>query len=426
MLAVPVFASIALTIAASPVAGQNAVTDWATIVQASIHNASAPRPPASSEVLHTIVQLAVYDAVVAIEGGFDPYAAAIEAPPGADLRAAVATAAYRTARARVASSQFAYLDDQYAAYLAGIPDGQAKSDGIAVGMAAADAMLVLRANDGFDAVVPYSCSSIPPPYAEFEPNGGCATQPVDAKVGQITPFTYGDPSAFLPRGPDRLSSPRWARDFNETRDYGRVDSSMRTPEQTDIAYFWSEHGYVHWNRNLNNLAIAQGLDTLDTARLLAMAHTSASDAIIAGFYAKYANRFVRPRTAIPRAAEDGNAGTVPDATWTPLLQVNHPEYPSAHGFWSTALTEAVARYFCTRDLMWTITTSPVVVPQLVQSERTYVGLNTITREIADARVWAGLHWRNSVKDGERLGARVARYALKHRFGSECDGDGQSN
>jgi hypothetical protein len=76
--------------------------------------------------------------------------------------------------------------------------------------------------------------------------------------------------------------------------------------------------------------------------------------------------------------------------------------------------------------MWTITTSPVVVPQLVQSERTYVGLNTITREIADARVWAGLHWRNSVKDGERLGARVARYALKHRFGSECDGDGQSN
>ena len=418
MLAVPVLTSIALAIAATPVAGQNAVTDWATIVQPSIHNASAPRPPASSEVLHTIIQLAVYDAVVAIEGGLDPYAAAIAAPSGADVRSAVATAAYRAARARVASSQFAYLDAQYAAYLAGIPDGQAKTDGIGVGTAAADAMLALRANDGFDAVVPYNCSAIPPPYAEFEPNGGCGVQPVDTKVGQITPFTYGDPAAFLPRGPDPLTSPKWVRDYNETRDYGRADSSLRTAEQTDIAYFWSEHAYAHWNRNLNNLAIAQGLDTLDTARLLAMAHTAASDAVIAGFHAKYTFRFVRPRTAIPRAAEDGNPATDPDATWTPLLQVNHPEYPSAHGFWSTALTEAVARFFGTRELTWTITTSPVAVPQLVQSQRTYTRLKEITREIADARVWAGLHWRNSMTDGERQGAQVARHVLKHHFRTE--------
>ena len=416
MLAVPVITSILLAVSAGPVAAQNAVMDWATIVQPSIHNASVPRPPASSEVLHTIVQLAVYDAVVAIEGGnLDPYGAAIEAPSGADVRAAVATAAYLTARGRVAPSQHAYLDAQYAAYLAGIPDGQAKTDGFAVGTAAAGAMLALRANDGFDAVVPYTCSAVPPPYGEFEPNAGCGTQPVDTKIGQVTPFTYGDPADFLPRGPDRFRTGRWVGDYNETKDYGRADSTRRTAEQTDIAYFWSEHGYVHWNRNLNSLAIAQGLGTLDTARLLAMAHTAAADAVIAGFYAKYAFRFQRPRTAIPRAAEDGNSGTEPDATWTPLLTVNHPEYPSAHGFWSTALTDAVARFFGTRDLIWTITTSQAAVPQLVQTQRTYTGLNQVMAEIDDARVWAGLHWRNSMKDGGELGARVAGHVLKQHF-----------
>jgi len=400
---------------------QNAVTDWAGIVAPSINNASAPRPPASSEILHTIIQLAVYDAVVAIQGGYAPYAAAISAPAGADVRAAVATAAYRTALGRVASSQFAYLDGQYTAYLAGIPDGQAKNDGIAVGEAAATAMLALRANDHFNDVVNYSCSQVPPPYAEFEPNGGCGTQPVDAKVGQITPFTYTDPVRYLPAGPDRFDSKKWVRDYNETKDYGRANSAVRSAEQTDVAYFWSEHSYVHWNRNLNALAIAKGLDTLKTARLLALAHTAASDAVIAGFYAKYAFRAVRPRTAIPRAAEDGNDRTVPDATWTPLLTVNHPEYPSAHGFWSTALTNAVAAFFHTQRVSWTISTSQAAVPQLVQTQRTYAKLNDVTDEIQDARVWAGLHWRNSMKDGERLGAKVARHVLEYFGATEaCD------
>jgi hypothetical protein len=399
---------------------QNAVTDWASIVQPAINNASAPRPPASSEILHTIIQLAVYDAVVAIEGGYEPYAAAIEAPAGADLRAAVATAAYRTALGRVASSQFAYLDGQYASYMAGIPDGQARSDGVAVGEAAAAAMLARRASDGLNDVVLYECSAVPPPYSEFEPNAGCGTQPVDAKVGRITPFTYANPVRYLPFGPDRFESARWVRDFNETKDYGRADSSVRTAEQTDIAYFWAEHTYVHWNRNLNSLAIAQGLDILETARLLALAHTAASDAVIAGFHAKYFFRFVRPRTAIPRAAEDGNHHTDADATWAPLLTVNHPEYPSAHAFWSTALTDAVAKFFCTDEVTWTLTTSQAAVPQLVQTQRTYAELDEVTEEIDDARVWSGLHWRNSMTDGDRLGARVARHVLRYfRAGRDC-------
>lgn len=396
-------------------ATSNVVTDWAGIVQIAINNPAAPRPPASSEVLHAMIVLAMYDAAMAIEGGYQPFTAAIEAPAGADVRAAVATAAYLTARARVLASQFPYLDAQYAAYLVGIPDGQAKSDGILVGNRAAQQVIALRANDGFDNVVLYQCSAVPAAVGEFEPNGGCGTQPVDGKVAQIRPFTFTDPSQFRPGGPDPLTSSSYTADFGEARDYGRANSAVRTPVQTDVAFFWSEHSHAHWNRNLIDLAISRGLSVRETARLFAMVHTSTADAIIAGFEAKYSFRAWRPRTAIPRAGTDGNPDTDPDPTWVPLLTVNHPEYPSAHGFWSTALTDAVGEFFGTHRVTWTIKTSTTAVPQLVQAERTYDDLNALMREIDDARVWAGLHWRHSMRHGDQIGRKVASHVVTNFF-----------
>jgi hypothetical protein len=394
---------------------QNAVADWAAIVQPAIHNAGEPRPPASSEVLHTIIQLAVYDAVVAVEGGYEPYTTAIDAPEGANLQAAVATAAYRAARGRVASSQFAYLDGEYSAYMTNIPDGQAKTDGVEVGEAAAAGILALRADDGFSNAVAYQCTSNPPPAGEFEPNAGCGTEPVDAKIAQVTPFTFGDPARFRPDGPDAFTSDRWVADFDEVKAYGGVDSSVRTAEQTDLVYFWSEHAYAHWNRNLIGLAVARSLDVPETARLFAMAHTAGSDAAIAGLEAKYSYRTWRPRSAIPRAADDGNPKTVPDPTWTPLLTVNHPEYPSGHAFFSTALTDAVAAFFGTHDVEWTIVTSKDAVPQLVQTQRTYKDLNALMADVDNARVWAGLHYRNSMHEGAALGRQIAQHVMDSYF-----------
>jgi len=394
---------------------QNVVTDWAGIVQPAINNASAPRPPASSEVLHAMVQLAVYNAAIAIEGGYEFYGPAIPAPRGADSRAAVATAAYRTARARMDTSQTVYLDSEYKTYLGHIPDGQPKIDGIRVGEDAAKGILDLRANDGFNNVVDYECSSNPPPPGEFEPEGGCGTQPVDAKVGQIIPFTLVDPSCFRPGGPNPLTSDGYTKDFIETRDYGRANSSFRTLEQTDIAYFWSEHAYVHWNRNLISLAISSELNVRETARFFALVHTSAADALIAGFNAKYFFRSWRPRTAIPRADTDGNSNTDPDPSWTPLLTVNHPEYPSAHGFFSNAILEAVAKYFGTERLTWTLKTSKDAVPQLIRTERTFHNLHDIGRQIDNARVWAGLHWRHSMRDGDQIGREVAQQVFANYF-----------
>jgi hypothetical protein len=128
----------------------------------------------------------------------------------------------------------------------------------------------------------------------------------------IQPFVIRDVSDLMPDGPDPMISSAYVEDFEETRDYGRIDSALRTAEQTDVAYFWSEHPYVHWNRNLVSLAVAQGLSVMETARFFAMVHTSASDAVIAGLSAKYYYRAWRPRTAIPLADLDGNPDTSAD------------------------------------------------------------------------------------------------------------------
>ena len=414
------FFLLAGALGASANPAPNAVTDWALIVQQSIHNAGAPRSAGTSEILHTTVMLAVYDAVVAIEGGFEPYATRILAPAGADPRAAAATAAYRTARARVAASQVAFLDAQYAAYLSAIADGAAKSAGVQVGEQAAAGVLALRANDNFATVVLYECSSIPVAVGEFEPDAGCPTiptapQPVDVKVGRILPFTMATASDFRPSGPDPLTSSAYAEDFNETREYGRADSAVRTAEQTDLAYFWSENPYVHWNRNLVRLAVANGLSLRDAARFFAIVHTTASDAIIAGFEAKYFYAAWRPRTAIPRADADGNPDTAAEPTWRPLLSVNHPEYPSGHGFWSTAVLEAVNTFFGSNRVTWTLATSKAAVPQLVQTERTYERLNAILLDVSNARVWAGLHWRHSMRHGAQIGRHVAAHVSRNYF-----------
>ena len=402
--------SVAGLLLASCAHAQNVVTEWAAIVQPAVN--TPPKAPVYQMVLRAMIQIAVYDAVVAIEGGYQPFAAAIPSASGANVRAAVATAAWRTARARVDSSQIAYLDAQYARYLAAIPDSQSKQHGVHVGEAAAAAILQMRSNDGFGAAVQYQCSSIPPPPGEFEPDGGCGTQPAAVNAGQIKPFTFADPAQFRPDGPTPLTSSAYVEDFVEARDYGRSNSTVRTAEQTDIAYFWQA---VDLHKGYIDLAVSRALNVRDTARYMAMVYTAGADANIAGFEAKYFYRYWRPRTAIPRADTDGNPDTDADPTWTPLLSVNHPEYPSAHSYNSTAQTDVIARFFGTTKVTLTLTASRGAIPQLVRTERTYRDMNTLMREIYDARVWAGLHWRHSMLHGAQVGRKVAKHVCNTFF-----------
>ena len=217
---------------------------------------------------------------------------------------------------------------------------------------------------------------------------------------------------FRPLGPDPLTSIGYLEDFIETRDLGRANSTVRTAEQTDIAYFWhvadQHQGFV-------SLAVNRGLNARDAARYFALAYTSVSDAIIAGFDAKYHFNFWRPRTAIPLANWDGNPETDPDPTWTPLISVNYAEYPSGHAFVTTAGVEATYRFFGTSKITWTLTASRAAAPRLVKTERTYTDLSSLLRDLTDARIYGGLHWRRSMQHGAEVARKVAAYVYDNFF-----------
>jgi hypothetical protein len=383
-------------------AERNAVTDWSLVAQTAI---AEGRPPGSSQVLHGIVHAAIYDATVAIEGGFEPYAVAppVQRPASAD--AAVAAAAHGVLVARV-PDQAAHVDEQYMAYLDTIADGPAEDNGVAVGEAVAAEMLDLRADDGFGDDMPYEQPTPGP--GVFEPTPP-PDHPVDVALAQVRPLTFFAPSRFRPGGPPTLTSQAYTNDFAEVAVLGRADSTVRTAEQTEVAEFWSENTYVQWNRTLRGLALAQRLDLVDTARMMAMAHVAAADAVIGCFDAKYHVLSWRPVHAIIRGDTDANPATEPDAAWTPLLIVNHPEYPSAHACWSEAVVDALGAFFGTDRLTFSIDST------VTETTRDYHSLRSVMREVFVARIYGGLHFRYAMDDGQRLGHRVAHHVTTNFF-----------
>ncbi len=385
-------------------AGGNAVTDWATIAQDSIV-VVAKKFPGIAPIFMTIVQAAVYDAVIAIEGGSTPYATDVDAPEGSSSEAATAAAAH-DALVGLFPDQEESLDTIYSSYLAGIPEGQAKDDGIAVGQLAAAGILLLRADDGRDDVVPW----IPPPSGPgvYEPTG--PSPPLGVNMRFITPFTLDAASQFRPNGPDPLGSRAYARDLNEVEELGRLDSQSRTAEQTEVARFWSEFALIQWTRGLNALAIGQGLNIGQTARMIVMANMASADGLIACFDAKYHYLFWRPVHAIQRADTDGNPGTESDASWAPLLGTpNHPEYPSAHACASTALVRGLAEFFGTQEVAFSLDS------MVTHTTHYYQRFKDVVPEIANARIWGGIHFRDATDDGAKIGRKVADWMVERFF-----------
>ena len=395
-----VAAQAAGTSAATTVQG-NAVTDWSEIAQNAI---VVGRTSGSSLVLEAIVEAAVYDSVIAIEGGSEPFVASPAVPRPASTAAAVAAAAHDVLVARV-PSQAASVEAQYTAYLATIPDGPGKANGTTVGQEVAQAILAWRAGDGFDNDVPYV--QPPPGPGVFEPVA--PTTPVDVKLQQVRPFTYASNSEFRPDGPNPLTSAEYAEDFNEVKAYGRLDSSVRTPEQTEVVRFWTEAGATQTPRALRALAIDRGLGVAETARMFALVHVAGADAALACIDAKYHYLFWRPIHAIQRADTDDNPATEPDPTWRALLTVNHPEYPSAHGCFTTATTDALAAYFGTDKVTFAMSST------VTGTTRYYDRFNDLAKEVYNARVWGGLHFRNSIMEGAWIGRKVARHVVTNFF-----------
>jgi hypothetical protein len=379
----------------------DAVLDWnAYSAQAIV----AGRPPASSAVLLGIVHVAIYDTAVALGLDAEPYLRRDRAPRRTSARAAIATSAYLVLIARV-PAQKPFLDSAYEQYLAAVPDGRAKQDGVDLGTRVAARVLEWRAGDGFDVSVPYV--QTPPGPGVWEPTA--PTPPVDIVLSQVRPLALRAIDQLRPAGPDELTSTRYAEDLAEVKRLGRVDSADRTSEQTEIARFWADHGTAQWNRAVRQIAIGQGLNLGEAARLFAMVFVSAADADIACMDAKYHYRFWRPVHAITRADTDDNPATEADPTWQSLLNVNHPEYPSGHGCHTGAITVALAAYFGHDQFQYTVDST------VTGATRSYDSFSAALDEVLEARIWAGLHFRHSMNDGARIGRRAARWVVNHHF-----------
>jgi len=403
-----------LLVAAIPLGWTNsvradAVTDWSAIAQTAIVT-NAGRPPSGTIVDVAYVFAAVYDAVNAIDGRYTAFAVSLPtASPTASQDAAAVAAAHHVLKTFFPTQQV-FLDGAYATSMAAIPAGPARDQGNAVGVQVATAFLALRANDGRNAVVPYGFGSGPGVY-QLTPGAPAApASPATPWVAQMRPFALQSPSQFRAEGPPHLTSAQWAVDLNEVKAMGVLTGSSRTPEQTEIGRFYAEHPGAQLIRSLREFAAAQSMSVADRARLLAILHISAADALIAVFDSKYFYNYWRPVTAIRAADTDGNDATDPDAGWLPLAPTpNHPEYPAAHGGVSTAYAEALRHFFGTKKV--TISLSSTVTG----TTHTFHSTDEIIKEIIAARVYGGMHYRTSGVHGSVIGRKVAHWIDKNYF-----------
>jgi len=357
-----------------------------------------------------MVHLAIYDAVNAIDGyPFQSYGVSPNVQSPALPEAATAAAAHDVLVALFPGQQ-ADLDAKYSESLAAILDGPAKANGISVGKQAASGILSLRANDGRDAIVPYAPGSGPGVWMPTPPGFLPAAAP---EAAYVQPFSLNSPSQFRAEPPPELTSDTWTRDYNEVKSLGSATSTTRTAGQTDIGRFWSDQPILQWNRAWRNISVARGLSLSDNARFFAMLATASADAIIACWDSKYFYSFWRPVTAIRAGDTDGNPGTEADPSWIGLVVTpNHPEYPAAHGCFSGASTSTLRFFFGTDSFDFTVNS---MIAGLTNPVRSFGSFSQALDEVLDARVYGGMHYRNSTNKGALIGKQVSQYLTRHFF-----------
>ena len=384
---------------------QNVVVEWDAIASTTIIT-NAKEASVASGVWLAYVHLAVFDAVNAINHRFKPYLFTTNPPAGANQDAAAIAAAYRVLVTYFASQQ-PVLDEQYAAAIAAISDSPANiSAGVAVGEGAAQALITARANDGLLANVPYNPPVGPGFWQATPPKFG---PPLTPWLGQMMPFTMTGATQFFPdEGPDALNSQQWIDDYNQVMALGAINSTVRTPEQTEIGLFWTEHTGQQYARAWRNLATEKALGTSDTARLLAMLWAGYADAGIGCWNAKFTFSFWRPVTAIQ--AGGGNPALAADPTWLPLAATpSHPEYPAAHGCVTGAVTTILAGYFGTPKLTFSVDSL------VTNTTHTFTSTTALMNQIDVARIYAGFHYHHSVIQGKVLGTKVGHQLLEQYF-----------
>jgi len=419
ILTLPLLIPLALVALASPtIALADAVIDWNLIASNAIVVTAGQPPPVS--VLHfAMVHGAVYDAVNAIDRGHRPYLVQPPSNPRDSKEAAAATAAFRVL-VGLFPGQLGTLQPLYDAYIAALPDNPpgSKAAGIAIGEATASAMLTARMNDGRFGPPPALYPPAPGIWRPTPPN--FANDPA-AWVGNVRPFIVPSVEMLRTDGPNPLSSAEYAEDFNEVKEVGSLTSITRTPDQTDAAIFWQDQGVALWNRIFRTLAASQNLGIVDSARFFAMENLAAADALIGCWNDKYYWQFWRPITAIRDANTDGNPATQADPTWLPLFDPAigvpppplvtppFPDHPSGHASATAAFVHTLQNFFGTDKIAFSAFSNKSC------TTRSFERFSDALKEVVDARVWAGIHFRTADVQGSVLGNKVVHYMTKHYF-----------
>jgi hypothetical protein len=421
LLITPAFVALA-----SPtIARANAVTDWNLIASNAIV-VTAGQPPPVSALSFAMVQGAVYDAVNAIDRGYQPYLPEPPSNPTDSKEAAAVTAAYRVLVGfgdlpGLFPSQQPALQPLYGSYIAALPDNPpgSRAAGIAIGEATARTMLSARQNDGRFGPSPVLYPPAPGIWRPTPPNFASDPAPW---VGNVRPFIVPSVEMLRTDGPNALTSAEYADDLNEVKELGSLTSITRTPDETDAAIFWQDHAHALFNRIFRALAGSQNLNIVDSARLFAMENLAAADASIGCWNDKYYWQFWRPITAIREADTDGNSATKANPTWLPLFDpstpVCHlpplftppfPDHPSGHACNTGAFVHTLQNFFGTDKIAVSAFSNKSC------TTRSFERFSDILKEVIDARVLAGIHFPTADVQGAVLGNKVAHYLTKHYF-----------
>ncbi len=413
-----VLTSAATAAGASEASGRAGRPDVKAVLawnELAVQTELAARQTIQEGVLHlAYVQLAVFDAMNAIDGGFHPFTGHLHADRPADADAAVAAAAHHVLVSQF-PDQAGVLDPAYRTALVAVPDGPAKERGVRIGRAAADQLLSARSGDGFGATVQYVFGTGPGVW--LLPTDNPATVAATPWVAVMKPFALRRPDQFRPGPPPALTSSAYAAAYQETKAYGAATGGARSPEQTATALFWGlGRPDAQYNEGTRGIIRDTGMDRVHAARALALTNLATADAFIACFDAKYSYSRWRPYTAIRSGAADRNPATDADSAWTPLVRTpNHPEYPANHSCVTSSYATTIDHLLGRRHFSLTVSGTPAST-----QTRHYTSSAQLIAEIADARVWDGVHFRYSTEAGTCIGTAVAHYDARHTLRPDRD------
>jgi hypothetical protein len=393
----------ATMIGAVPPAFANVITDWdekavVTVTPMSSLNGTSPY---TAVRMVGLVHAAMFDAVNSIERRYRPYLVQLSADHAASKEAAAAAAAAGVL-ATIDEKTAGEVKAALATYLATIPDGAAKSDGVKLGEAVAAKIVAARTNDGSDAPDAYRPRTTPGVYVP-------TAITLSSMWPNMKPFAIATASQFRPKAPISLESAEWATDYNELKEFGGHKSAKRTAQQTETARFWLGP-LLAYQPFLRQLVTAKQMSVIDSARFMALAALGLNDAIIAVLDAKYYYNFWRPITAIRSGDIDGNPATDREATWQPIAATPmHPEYPCSHCIQSGAVAGVVKAVLGGMDIPEVAMTSPTA-PGVTHH---WTNLAALTEEVANARIWAGFHYRFSTQVGTDMGLQIGEYVAEN-------------